>query len=96
MPHPLLILILAVLACLAYLLLLQQVIRPLRLMQFYRRQGIQCEFVPFAGSSPQDASNVTSKGDYYHDWLQKALAGQKSKLFCKNVGGVVSLVLTDP
>lgn len=65
-------------------------------MQFYRKQGIQCEFILLSGSSPKDANNVVSKGDYYYDWLHKSLGKERTKLFCKNVGSVVALVLTDP
>jgi hypothetical protein len=65
-------------------------------MKFYKKQGIKCEFIPFSGSSPQDAINVNTKGDYYYDWLGKSFREKRTKLFCKNVGSVVALILTDP
>jgi hypothetical protein len=64
-------------------------------MQFYKKQGINCEFIPFSGSSPQDSINVTTKGDYYYGWLDKSIGKGKGKLFCKNIGSVVALILTD-
>lgn len=65
-------------------------------MQFYRKQGISCEFIPLSGSNPNDGKNVLEKGDYYYDWLGKSFNNGRSKLFCKNIGSVVALILTNP
>lgn len=81
--------VLLVLALLFY----QQIIKPLLALEFYKKQGIKCEFIPLSGSNPQDSRNVINHGDYYYDWLRKS---RESRLFCKNVGSVCALIVTDP
>lgn len=88
--------LLLVIGAVFYIIVYQQFIHPLIKMNFYRKQGIQCEFVPLTGSNPNDGKNVIEKGDYYYDWLGKSLGKERSKLFCKNIGSVVALILTDP
>jgi hypothetical protein len=73
-----------------------QFIKPLWNMQFYEKQNISCEFVPLAGSNPNDSRNILKHGDYYHGWLKKSKGNPRPKLFCKNIGSTVSLILTDP
>jgi hypothetical protein len=65
-------------------------------MQFYWKQNINCEFVPLTGSNPADSRNVIEHGDYYHSWLNKSRGNPRPKLFCKNIGSTVALILTDP
>jgi cytochrome P450 len=80
-----------------YLILYQQFIRPLLAINFYRKQGIQCEFVPLTGSSPIDSQNVQTNGDFYHGWLAKCLGKvPRPRLFCKNIGSTCALVVADP
>lgn len=87
----------AALWTLLYVILYQQIIKPLLAMHFYRRQGIQCQFVPLTGSSPIDSDNVRKHGDFYHGWLEKIFGkAPRPRLFCKNIGSNCALVLTDP
>lgn len=76
-----------------YVLFYEQIIKPLLALQFYKKQAIQCEFVPMSGSNPQDSKNVINHGDYYYDWLRKS---KGSPVFCKNVGSVCALIVTEP
>lgn len=47
-----------VVALLIYIMVLQQIVKPLKQIQFYKNQGIPCEYVPFTGSSFKDSVNV--------------------------------------
>ncbi len=58
---------------LAYLILYQQIIGPLLSMNFCRRQGIDCEFVPLTGSSSIDSYNVRVHGEFYYGGCRSAL-----------------------
>lgn len=87
------LIILMVILIAFYLIAYLQFLKPLRILRFYQKQGIQTKFVPLTGSDNSDSENVLKEGDYYFGWLQKA---KGSKLFCKNVGSVVSLIVTDP
>lgn len=72
------------------------IIKPYRLIRFYRNQGIQMTFIPLTGYYMKDIENIQKHNDYYYGWKQKARQEPRPKAFGGNFGYDTHLVLLDP